>query len=191
MKTIKEPVHHCSWLLKFTSFNPFAPKGLKCNPLSSFQITFCTLKLVSYQEICYVKLLGNCRCCNIKTDRLKDEESIFWCQYKSCRVSNLPKVAANKKAPSLKQWAHEFFQTRVITWGIVQKCFSCSPNSKKKDATLNEKLEIATYRRNNLLNKKKKGYQNAATKTIICFPSMTERTEASCIGKNYYIVTFR
>ena len=45
-------------------------------------------------------------------------------------------------------------QTQVITWKIVQRCSSYSPNPKRCYLCLHEKLEIATYRGNNLLNKK-------------------------------------
>ena len=45
-------------------------------------------------------------------------------------------------------------QTPVITWKIVWRCSPYNPNSKKCYLCLNEKLEIATYRANNLLNKK-------------------------------------
>ena len=45
-------------------------------------------------------------------------------------------------------------QTIVITWKIVRRCSPYNPNSKRCYFCLNEKLEIATYRGNNLLNKK-------------------------------------
>ena len=45
-------------------------------------------------------------------------------------------------------------QTLVITLEIVRKCSPYSPNSKRCYLCLNEKLEIATCRSNNLLNKK-------------------------------------
>ena len=45
-------------------------------------------------------------------------------------------------------------ETPVITWEIVQKYFPDNRNSKGLYLCLNEKLEIATYRGSNLLNKK-------------------------------------
>ena len=45
-------------------------------------------------------------------------------------------------------------QTPVITWKIVRRCSPYNPNSKRCYLCLNEKMEIATYRGNNLLNKK-------------------------------------
>ena len=45
-------------------------------------------------------------------------------------------------------------QTPVTTWKIVRRCSPYNPNSKRCYLCLNEKLEIATYRGNNLLNKK-------------------------------------
>ena len=59
-------------------------------------------------------------------------------------------------------------QAPVITWKIVRRCSPYNPNSKRCYLYLNEKLEIATYRRNNLLNKKtelisKCRYQNKYT----------------------------
>ena len=45
-------------------------------------------------------------------------------------------------------------QTPVITWKIIRRCSPYSPNSKRYYLCLNEKMEIVTYRGNNLLNKK-------------------------------------
>ena len=45
-------------------------------------------------------------------------------------------------------------QIPVITWEITRKCSPYNPNSKRWCLYLNEKLEIATYRVNTLLNKK-------------------------------------
>ena len=45
-------------------------------------------------------------------------------------------------------------QTPVIAWEIVRKCSFYEPNSKKCYLCSNKKLEIATFRGNNLLNKK-------------------------------------
>ena len=47
-------------------------------------------------------------------------------------------------------------QTPVTTWKIVRRCSPYNPNSKRCYLCLNEKMEIATYRGNNLLNKKTK-----------------------------------
>ena len=45
-------------------------------------------------------------------------------------------------------------QTPVITCKIIRRCSPYSPNSKRYYLCLNEKMEIATYRGNNLLAKK-------------------------------------
>ena len=45
-------------------------------------------------------------------------------------------------------------QRPVNTWEIVRRCWRYNPNSKRSYLCLNEKMEIATYRGNNLLNKK-------------------------------------
>ena len=56
---------------------------------------------------------------------------------------------------SNKEWRmKKSRQTPVIKWEIVRKCSSYKPNSKRCYLCLNEKLEIATYRENNLLNEK-------------------------------------
>ena len=62
-------------------------------------------------------------------------------------------------------WIKKSGQEPVITWEIVQKCSSYSPNSKKWCLCLNEKLEIVTYQGNMLLNNKQDWYDNANTKT--------------------------
>ena len=45
-------------------------------------------------------------------------------------------------------------QTSVITWKIVRRCSPYNPDSKRCYLCSNEKMEIATYRGYNLLNKK-------------------------------------
>ena len=45
-------------------------------------------------------------------------------------------------------------QIPVTTWEIVRKCSSYNPISKRCYLCLNEKLEVASYQGNNLLNKK-------------------------------------
>ena len=45
-------------------------------------------------------------------------------------------------------------QTAVITWKIVRRCSPYNPNWKRWYLCLNEIMKIATYRGNNLLNKK-------------------------------------
>ena len=44
--------------------------------------------------------------------------------------------------------------TPEITWRIIRKCLPYNYNSRKCDLCLNEKLEIALYKGQNLLNKK-------------------------------------
>ena len=44
--------------------------------------------------------------------------------------------------------------TSKITWKIIRICFSYDPNSKCCLLCLNEKYEIATYKEDNLLNKR-------------------------------------
>ena len=44
--------------------------------------------------------------------------------------------------------------TPKITWKIIRICPSYNPNSKRCLLCLNEKYEIATYKGNNLLNKR-------------------------------------
>ena len=44
--------------------------------------------------------------------------------------------------------------TPEITWRIIRKCLPHNYNSRKCDLCLNEKLEIALYKGENLLNKK-------------------------------------
>ena len=44
--------------------------------------------------------------------------------------------------------------TPKITWRIIRKCLPCNYNSRKYYLSLNEKLEIALYEGENLLNKK-------------------------------------
>ena len=46
--------------------------------------------------------------------------------------------------------------TPEITWRIIRKCLPYNYNSRKCDLCLNEKLEIALYKGENLLNKKMK-----------------------------------
>ena len=46
--------------------------------------------------------------------------------------------------------------TPEITWRIIRKCLPYNYNSRKCDLCLNEKLEIALYKGENLLNKKTK-----------------------------------
>ena len=54
----------------------------------------------------------------------------------------------------------ELWQTKMknytpeITWRIIRKCLPYNYNSRKCDLCLNEKLEIALYKGQNLLNKK-------------------------------------
>ena len=80
-------------------------------------------------------------------------------------------------------------QTPVITWKIVQKCFPYNPNSKRCYLCLNKKLEIATYRGDTLLNKKaeliSKCRRRNKQNKYIRFPSMTQRTDVSCIVRNH------
>ena len=44
--------------------------------------------------------------------------------------------------------------TPKITWKITKICRSYNPNSKRCFLSLNEKYEIATYKGDNLLNKR-------------------------------------
>ena len=44
--------------------------------------------------------------------------------------------------------------TPKITWKIIRICRSYNPNSKRCLLCLNEKYEIATYKGDNLLNKR-------------------------------------
>ena len=49
---------------------------------------------------------------------------------------------------------HVYIHAHIYTWKIIRICPSYNPNSKRCLLCLNEKYEIATYKGNNLLNKR-------------------------------------
>ena len=63
------------------------------------------------------------------------------------------------------------------TWRIIRKCLLYNYNSRKCYLCLNEKLEIALYEGENLLNKKRNSFANAVIKTSSCYYVMIPRTE--------------
>ena len=54
--------------------------------------------------------------------------------------------------------------TQKITWKIIRICRSCNPNSKRCRLCLNKKYEIATYKGDNLLNKRTEIKKHLQTK---------------------------
>ena len=79
--------------------------------------------------------------------------------------------------------------TPVIMWEIVRKCSSYNPNSKRCYLCLTEKLEIATYRGNYLLNEKTELISKCIDQNKYTLLSMTQRTDVKSIVRNHYIVT--
>ena len=78
--------------------------------------------------------------------------------------------------------------TPKITWRIIRKCPPYNYNSRKCYLCLNEKLEIALYEGENLLNKKTKLISNAVIKTSSCYCVMIPRTENDIISKETIIL---
>ena len=67
----------------------------------------------------------------------------------------------NKEACPLNELSKELWQIKIknntpkMTWRMIRKCLPYNYKSRKCYLQLNEKLEIALYERENLLNKKK------------------------------------
>ena len=73
--------------------------------------------------------------------------------------------------------------TPKVTWRITRKCAPFNTTKRKCDLCLNEKLEIASYKRDNLLNKRSelidtKCIASVDTKTNSPFYGMIEKTKS-------------
>ena len=71
------------------------------------------------------------------------------------------------------------------------KMFTLNPNSKRCYLCLNEKLKIATYRGNNLLNKKTELISKCRHQNKYTLSKYDTKDWRQFIIRNYYIVTFR
>ena len=81
-------------------------------------------------------------------------------------------------------------QTPVTTWKIVRQCSPYNPNSKRYNLCLNEKMEIATYRGSNLMNKKTELISKCRHQNKYTLSKYDTEDWRQLYYENHYIGTF-